>query len=511
MAEPAKPALERNESERLQQFISSVTDYAIYMLTPEGNVASWNAGAQRFKGYTADEIIGQHFSVFYTDEDRATRLPWRALQIAQDTGKFEAEGWRRRKDGTRVWASVVIDPIRDKDGTLLGFAKITRDITDKKEAQDAADALQVAREALLQSQKLEAIGKLTGGIAHDFNNLLIVITIWLSMLRQRTREPADLRLIDTMEHAASRGSALTQQLLGFARQQTLERDPRALTRVVRSMGAVLRRASRNALRFELDLAPLLPPAQIAPAQFETALHTQNVRARDATADGGRITVSTKLREFREGDMPQLPGGRYIEVAVEDTGTGMTPDVTARAIEPFFTTKEVGKGTGLGLSQVYGMVQQCGGAMHIRSAPGQGTTVMMFFPVDESEEAVAVEGPEAEKVLVVDDQPEVLEVTCEIFRTLGMNAIPAMSAREALTVLERVPDIEIMLSDVMMPGMSGAELARKAREMQPQLQVFFVSGFLGFVFVVLGGELEGYPILAKPYILGVIVRKLRELA
>jgi PAS domain S-box-containing protein len=511
MSATRKPVLAHSESERLQQFISSVTDYAIYMLTPEGNVASWNAGAQRFKGYTADEIIGQHFSMFYTEEDRATRLPWRALQIAQDTGKFEAEGWRVRKDGSRFWASVVIDPIRDKDGTLLGFAKITRDITEKKEAQDAAQALQLAREALLQSQKLEAIGKLTGGIAHDFNNLLNVVTNGLSMLRQRAREPSDLRLIDTMEHAASRGSALTQQLLGFARQQPIKREPRDLSRVIRSFEAVLRRASRNALQFEVDLAPSLPPAQVDPAQFETALLNLIVNARDATADGGRITVSTKLRDLRDGDVPQLPGGRYVEVSVEDTGTGMTQEVVSRAVEPFFTTKEVGRGTGLGLSQVYGMVQQCNGAMHIRSAPGQGTTVLMFFPVDESEPAVALETPDAEKVLVVDDQPEVLEVTCELFRTLGMNAIPAMSAREALNLLQRVPGIEFMLTDVMMPGMTGVDLARKAREIQPQLQVILASGYSGPTHAAQGGELDGFAFLSKPYKLGDVVRKLRELA
>src|SRR3954471_21604831 len=321
MTSPDTPPLSQNEAERLRQFISSVTDYAIYMLTPEGNVASWNAGAQRFKGYTADEIIGKHFSLFYTDEDRATRLPWTALQTARDTGKFEAEGWRMRKDGSRFWASVVIDPIRDESGTLLGFAKITRDITDKKEKHDAAQALQSAREALLQSQKLEAIGKLTGGIAHDFNNLLNVVSNGLEMLRQRIKEPSDLRLIDTMEHAASRGSALTQQLLSFARQQPVKREPRDLSRVIRSFEAVLRRASRNGVQFELDLAPLLPPVQIDPAQFETSLLNLIVNARDATADGGRITVSSRLRELRDGDVPQLAAGRYAEVAVEDTGTG----------------------------------------------------------------------------------------------------------------------------------------------------------------------------------------------
>ncbi|HUR89067.1 MAG TPA: PAS domain S-box protein [Ramlibacter sp.] len=634
---PPLPPLTPAESDRLRLFISSVTDYAIYMLTPEGYVASWNAGAQRFKGYTPDEIVGQHFSRFYTEEDRETRLPWRALDIAKETGKFEAEGWRVRKDGTRFWASVVIDPIRDDDGQLLGFAKITRDITDKKQAQDAlreseqrfrmlvqgvsdyaiymlsptgevtnwntgarsikgydedevvgrhfshfytpedrdkgvptralseatskgryeaegwrvrkdgtrfwahvvidairndggeivgfakitrditerkeaTKALELAREALFQSQKLEAIGKLTGGVAHDFNNLLNVVGNGLEMLRQRAREPADLRLIDTMAHAVSRGGTLTQQLLSFARQQPMKREPRDLSRVIRSFEAVLRRASRNLLQFDLDLAPSLPPALVDSTQFEAGLLNLIVNARDATADGGRISVTTRVRQLKPGEVPPLEAGAYVEVAVEDTGTGMSSEVLDRAIEPFFTTKEVGKGTGLGLSQVYGMVQQCNGAMHIRSAPNEGTTVSMFFPVDESAVAMPAEDlPEAEKVLVVDDQPEVLEVTCELFRTLGLNAIPAVSPREAINILQRTPDISFMLTDVMMPGMSGVELAQRAREIQPGMRVILASGYSGPAHAGSGGELEGFAFLAKPYKLGDIVRKLRELA
>jgi PAS domain S-box-containing protein len=635
MTPPQVPALSAGESDRLRLLISSVTDYAIYMLTPEGNVASWNAGAQRFKGYTADEITGKHFSLFYTEEDRATRLPWRALQIAQETGKFEAEGWRVRKDGTRFWAHVVIDPIRGEDGNLLGFAKVTRDITDKKQAQDAlreseqrfrmlvqgvsdyaiymlsptgdvtnwnagakrikgydeheilglhfsnfytpedrakgmpqhalseaaskgryeaegwrvrkdgsrfwahvvidairgedgelvgfgkitrditerkeaAEALELARAALFQSQKLEAIGKLTGGIAHDFNNLLGVVSNGLEMLRQRVKEPSDLRLIDTMAHAASRGDALTKQLLSFARRQPMKREPRDLSRVIRSFEAVLRRASRNAIRFELDLAPSLPPAQVDMAQFEAGLLNLVVNARDATADGGRIVVSTKLRDLRTGEVPPLEEGRYIEVAVEDSGIGMTAEVAARAAEPFFTTKEVGKGTGLGLSQVYGMTKQCGGSLVIRSAPNEGTRISLFFPADDSH-AVAQEPPEAEKVLVVDDQPEVLEMTCELFRTLGLNAIPATSAREALGVLERSPDIELMFTDVMMPGISGVELGKKARAIQPHLQVILASGYSGPTYAAQDGQLEGFTFLAKPYKLGDIVRTLRQMA
>jgi PAS domain S-box-containing protein len=621
---------------RLSQFISSVTDYAIYMLTPEGHVASWNAGAERFKGYSAGEILGQHFSRFYTEQDRADGLPWRALQIAQETGKFEAEGWRVRKDGTRFWAHVVLDPIRDEHGNLLGFAKVTRDITDKKRAlealsesehrfrmlvqgvtdyaiymlspagivtnwnagakrikgydeheivglhfssfytpeererglpmqaldqaakegryeaegwrvrkdgtrfwahvvidairndegqligfakitrditerKEAAKALELAREALFQSQKLEAIGKLTGGVAHDFNNLLNVISNGLDMLRHNGLQPSDLHLIDTMAHAASRAATLTQQLLGFARQQPFKRQPRDLSRVIRSFEAVLRRASRTGVQFELDLAARLPPAQLDAAQLEAGLLNLVVNARDATADGGRITVSTRLRQLKEGEVPAVRAGCYVQVCVEDTGSGMTPEVLARAVDPFFTTKEIGRGTGLGLSQVYGMVQQCGGEMHIRSAPNAGTAVSLFFPADETEGVTALELPEAEKVLVVDDQPEVLEMTCELFRTLGMDAIPALSGREALNALERTPNIELMLSDVMMPGIDGVELARQAKEIQPRLRVILSSGYSGPTHEATAGQLEGFAFLPKPYKLADVVRKLRELA
>jgi PAS domain S-box-containing protein len=624
-----------DEAARLRLFISAVTDYAIYMLTPEGNVASWNAGAQRFKGYAPEEIIGQHFSRFYTEEDRATRLPWRALDIAERTGKFEAEGWRVRKDGTRFWASVVIDPIRDETGTLVGFAKVTRDITDKKQAQEAlreseerfrllvrgvtdyaiymlsptgevtnwnagarrikgyeeseivglhfshfytsderergvpqralaqaaekgryeaegwrvrkdgsrffahvvidairndageligfakitrditerteaAKALELAREALFQSQKMEAIGKLTGGIAHDFNNLLNVVSNGLEMLRQRLRDAADLRLVDTMAHAVERGGTLNQQLLSFARQQPMKGQPHDLSRLIRSFESVLRRATRAALQFDFNLAPSLPPANVDAAQFETALLNLVVNARDATGDGGLITVCSRVADIKDGERPPLAGGRYVQVSVQDTGSGMPAEVAQRAIEPFFTTKEVGKGTGLGLSQVYGMVQQAGGAMDIRSAVGAGTTVSLFFPALVEQEVIEAKPVQAENVLVVDDQPDVLEVTCELFRTLGFNPIPAMSAREALSTLRRGGQVQLMLSDVVMPGMTGVELAHQARQLQPDLKVILASGYSGPAHEGAAGRLEGFAFVTKPFKMADIVRKLREI-
>jgi PAS domain S-box-containing protein len=628
--------LRSDEAETLGVFIRSITDYAIYMLTPEGNVASWNAGAQRFKGYTPEEIIGKHFSLFYTDEDRATRLPWRALETAATTGKFEAEGWRVRKDGSRFWASVVLDPIRDEQGTLLGFAKITRDITEKKQGQDAlreseerfrmlvrgvsdyaiymlspsgevtnwnagarrikgyeeheilglhfssfyteeerehgvpqralseaaekgryeaegwrvrkdgsrffahvvidairndagellgfakitrditerkeaAKALELAREALFQSQKLEAIGKLTGGIAHDFNNLLNVVSNGLEMLRQRVQDSADVRLIETMEHAVARGTTLNKQLLSFARQQPMRAEPHDMSRVIRSFEPVLRRAARSALQLNFDLSASLPAASVDSAQFEAALLNLVVNARDATANGGQITVATRSLDVHASDIPGLQPGRYVQVSVQDTGTGMPPEVVDRAIEPFFTTKEAGKGTGLGLSQVYGMVEQARGTMRIKSAVGEGTTVSLYFPALEGE--VSVVQPEVERtetVIVVDDQPDVLEITCELFKTLGLNPIPAMSAREALNVLQRHEHVELMLTDVVMPGMSGVELARKAKELQPGIKVIVASGYSGPAHAATGGELDGLPFLTKPYKLADLVRKLREL-
>ncbi|MCE3270287.1 MAG: hybrid sensor histidine kinase/response regulator [Ramlibacter sp.] len=501
--QPASPA---TELDQLRLFISSVTDYAIYMLSPEGKVASWNAGAERFKGYRADEIIGQHFSRFYSPEDQADGLPSRALRTARDTGKFEAEGWRVRKDGTRFWAHVVIDPIHDDDDRLVGFAKITRDITERK---NAAAALEETREALFQAQKMEALGQLTGGIAHDFNNLLNVVTNGISMLRERVGEPADVRMLDAIDQAASRGALLTQQLLSFARQQPLKEEPRDANRVINSFEVVLRRASRSAIAFEVKPAARLPQVLLDAAQFETALLNLVANARDATPDGGRIVLSTQCVELAQKRRGLHPG-RYVVVAVQDTGQGMSPDVACRAVEPFFTTKELGKGTGLGLSQVYGLVQQSGGDLDIVSHPGQGTTMSMYFP---ALDVLHDEGPEpdaAEKVLVVDDQPDVLEITSELFRTLGFDVLSADSGEHALEMLERTPDLRLMLSDVVMPGMSGIQLARKAKVLSPALKVILSSGYANPAVDKDPGCLDGFNFLPKPYRMADLVKMLRSI-
>jgi PAS domain S-box-containing protein len=501
----AQEELRRSE-ETFRLLVRGVTDYAIYMLSPEGQVTNWNAGAHRIKGYAETEIVGLHFSQFYTTEDRDAGLPQRALSEASSKGSYEAEGWRVRKDGSRFYAHVIIDAIRDERGELIGFAKITRDITERKEA---TRQLELAREALFQSQKMEAIGQLTGGIAHDFNNLLNVVTNGLDMLRQRVRDPADLRLVDTMVQAVEHGTTLNQQLLSFARQQPMQGEPHDLSRLIRAFEPVLRRASRSAIHFEFDLAPSLPAAKVDPTQFETALLNVVVNARDATADGGRILVSTREVVLKDGERGSVGAGEYVEVCVQDSGCGMSPEVIERAVEPFFTTKPFGSGTGLGLSQVYGMVQQAGGGMHIKSAPGEGTIVSLYFPAMQGVSPVDAALPHVETVLVVDDQPQVLDVSCELFRSLGMNAIPAQTPREAVALLQRGGEIDYVFADIVMPGMSGVELARTALKMRPSIKVILVSGYSGPAHAGVGGRLEGFPFITKPYRLAEVVRKLRE--
>jgi PAS domain S-box-containing protein len=508
MQQSALSSVDAIEAERFRQFIMGVTDYAIYMLSPEGVVVTWNAGAQRFKGYHPDEIIGRHFSMFYTDEDRARGRPVLALELARTNGKFEDEGWRVRKDGSRFWASVVIDPIVDPQGELLGFAKITRDITERHQA---AAELELAREALFQSQKMEALGKLTGGIAHDFNNLLSVIMNGLELLRM-SKEPATIaKSVDTMSRAAQRGASLTQQLLAFARQQPLKQEAHDVARVIRSFEVVLRRALSDEMHLQLQIMAELPQAMIDPTQFESAVLNLVVNARDAMNDTGEVLIDIDAATLAEHEVDRLPAGRYVRVMVKDSGAGMTAETITRAIEPFFTTKEVGKGTGLGLSQVYGMMQQCQGALTLASRVDEGTTVSLYFPAVQ-QAAVADDdiAGAAEKVLLVDDQPDVLETAISLFTHLGYEVLSADNAAQALETLRQHPDIAILFSDVVMPGMSGVELGKLARREFPDLKIVLASGYVKNALRDQMPDIGNFEMIAKPYRLSDLIRVLKVL-
>jgi PAS domain S-box-containing protein len=512
----AQEALKESE-ERFRLLVQGVTDYAIYMLDPTGHVTNWNAGAQRIKGYTQDEIVGQHFSRFYTDEDLATELPRRALETAAREGKFEAEGWRLRKDGTRFWASVVIDPIQNDRGELIGFAKITRDITERRQAQEALDQAQAA---LFQAQKMEAVGQLTGGVAHDFNNLLTIIVNNLDLLTRNARDPRDVRLIESAQRAAERGAKLTQQLLAFSRRQPLQPVLHNPNTLIEGFEAILRRACGELVKLQLALAPRVRSISVDGPQFEAALLNLIVNARDAMPEGGTLTIVTgnvTLDEKEHAPTDAKPG-QYVSITVEDTGSGIAPEILNRVFEPFFTTKEIGKGTGLGLSQVYGFVTQSGGDLRVDSTLGQGTKVTMLLPAqDNGEEAVEDEDEtvrpardSAGTVLIVEDEPAVLEVASDIFDSLGYDVLTATDANEAVAVLGGDASIDVMFSDVIMPnGMNGVELSRKAREMRPDLKVLLASGY-PMSTLPAEGLGAGVSFISKPYRWTELAEKLRML-
>jgi PAS domain S-box-containing protein len=348
------------ESERsFRLLVEGVADYALYMLDPTGVITSWNSGGQRIKGYAPSEILGRNFSCFYTEPDRANGKPQRALGIARDTGRYEEEGWRVRKDGTFFWASVVIDPIRE-NGELIGYAKITRDITERREAQLKLEQMQAQ---LAESQKLDALGQLTGGVAHDFNNLLMIISGSLNTLRKGVPDDPKLqRALSAIETASRRGAALTSQLLTFARRQSV--NPQAIDVVERinAVRDVLGTGVGSTARLQFDLERSVWPVMVDVAELETALVNLVINARDAMPDGGDITVAAANTTLPDG----TDAGDYVAISVEDTGTGIAPDVLSKIFDPFFTTKPIGKGTGLGLSQVHGFAHQAGGTVKVTS-------------------------------------------------------------------------------------------------------------------------------------------------
>ena len=500
----AEEALRESE-QRFRLLVQGVTDYAIYMLSPEGVVTNWNVGAERIKGYSYNEIVGQHFSRFYTDEDRLAGVPVRALGKAAEAGRYESEGWRVRKDGTRFGAHVVVDAVRDEEGELLGFAKITRDLTEKKQA---AEALEKAQAALFQAQKMESIGQLTGGIAHDFNNLLSVLASGLEVLSMHRQHGSDAKTLDSMRRAIDRGATLTQQLLAFARQQPLQPETRNVNRLITGFESVLRRAGNSSILFEVRLDPMVRNTVIDAARFESALLNLVVNARDAMPEGGRIEIATANATLADDEVDGLPAGEYVRLAVTDTGTGMDPETVARAFEPFYTTKEVGKGTGLGLSQVYGFIKQSGGEIVIRSKQGEGTTIAIYLP------AVATEDrdyrkADTETVLIVEDEPDLLDVASSLFMSMGYDVMTATSGQEAMNALAS-RDVDILFTDIVMPdGINGIDLATFTREHYPHIKVMLASGYPQPALKLDRGKLGEFAFVAKPYRLSDLARSLRS--
>ncbi len=454
------------ESERrFRLFIQGVTDYAIFMLDSDGYITSWNMGAQRIHQYGAAEIIGRHFSQFYTEEERQRGEPARALQVAAYEGKYVAEGWRVRRDESLFWASVVIEAIRDEVGRPVGFAKITRDITERRAAQAA---LERAQEQLAQSQKMEALGQLTGSIAHDVNNLL--------------RQPLSPVVVDLKE----RVEAVREMLVG---------------------------ALRGNVELKCDMPADIWPVQVDIAELELALVNIAVNARDAMPGGGTITLSARNIALKKSDEVDQLEGDFIALAMIDTGVGIAPDILPRIFEPFFTTKALGKGTGLGLPQVYGFAHQSGGTVTAKSSVGGGTAITIYLPrshvsLTKTAEPIPIQPVVSGQgtILIVEDNAEVAEVTASLVEQLGYRTVRAENATDALGRLQSGDKINLVFSDIVMPGgMNGIALAQEIGNRYPEIPVLLTSGYID---MAQAAETQ-VAILRKPFQLPTLEKSIRE--
>ena len=487
----------RLQLEGAQRLLDGVQDHAIFMLDAAGDVISWNKGACRIQGYSADEIMGQNFSIFYTAEERSAGVPGQALAMAAREGKYESEGWRLRKDASQFWSAVVIEAIRDDSGALTGFAKITRDISERREARQKLEA---ARDQLAQSQKMEALGQLTGGIAHDFNNVLAVVLSNLELLRQRAALPSPLlKLIDNSERAIERATALTQRMLAFARRQDLRPEPVEMAQLVAGMVELLKRTLGSQIVIQTTIPATLPRAMVDANQLELAIMNLTLNARDAMPTGGNLTIAAD-EQVLASEASGVTAGHYVRLSVTDTGVGMDLSVLARAGEPFFTTKGIGKGTGLGLAMVQGLAEQSGGRLELKSIPGKGTSAVMWLPVAETmpaNEAPSLPATAQSRpliILVVDDDLLVLLGTVGMLEDLGHTVVEATTGQAALGMLRSGEPIDVLLTDQAMPGMTGTELIKQARAQRPGLPVILATGY-----AEPAGIEAGIPVLKKPYL------------
>jgi PAS domain S-box-containing protein len=471
---------EQEASSMLAAVAESSAD-AIAGITLDGVVTAWNAGAERMLGYSREEMIGTHLSVLappgLAGEQQAILDKLRQGQRVE-----VVEVRRLRKDNTIVDLSYTISPIRDASGVLVGGATVARDMTAVKRAEAERRLLE---RRLHRSERLESLGQLATGIAHDFNNLLSAIMSYAEFVADETADrPAVQADAQEIQAAAERGARLTRQLLLFSRPETAQLSPLDVNAIMADISNLLSRTIGD--HIELNISPVagLPAIQADRGRVEQVLLNLAINARDAMPDGGIMTIETRLTELDDSYATAHPGtspGHYVELTVTDTGTGMSPDVAARIFEPFFSTKPRGQGTGLGLSTVYSIVTQAGGSIRAESEPGTGTTFHVFFPAALAAAAAAVPdrpappaGHTGDTILVVDDQPAVLVAASRILRQHGYATLEAGTYEEAVE-LASANDFRLLLTDSLMPHMSGITLAERITEFKPGLAVLYMSG------------------------------------
>ncbi|HXE66309.1 MAG TPA: MEDS domain-containing protein [Rhodanobacteraceae bacterium] len=486
----------RRSELHLETLLAGITDYAIMLLDAEGRILTWNTGGERIFGYDEHEILGSHFSRFYTRAEHDDNAPQLALRVAHEKGNHEIEAWRTRKDGTRFWASAMLMSIRDDDGHVTGYAKVIRDLTEAR----------VAEERLQQAQRMEVVGQLTGGIAHDFNNLLTIILGNIDeVLRLHPDDNAVRKAAERVSGAAERAATLTRQLLAFSRRQALKPVPVNATMLLAGMSDMLQRTLGENVRVRTTFSGNWA-CEVDAHQLESAILNLAINARDAMSEGGYLSLDVSnvhLDEELIGD--DRVSGEFVVITVADTGTGMPAEILERACEPFFTTKPLGRGTGLGLSQVYGFVRQSGGHFAITSESGVGTTIRIFLPRSREERIPHTHGalpasmPHGhETVLLVEDEAGVRRYCAEQLRELGYTVLEAGDALSALRVLDEHPGIDLLLTDVGLPVMNGGELAKRAQAKRPDLAVLFASGYPRGIVQQRGQLPSDVELLPKPY-------------
>jgi PAS domain S-box-containing protein len=481
----------------------------------DGTITAVNPAWTEVLGWRADELVGTNLIDFVHPDDLG-RTAEGGRQLAEGRSQARFDNRYRHRDGSYRWITWAARP----GETVINA--VGRDFTAERER---ADALAAAEEALRQSQKMEAVGQLTGGIAHDFNNLLAGISGSLELIQTRLAQGRlkDVdRYINAAQGASKRAAALTHRLLAFSRRQTLDPKPTDVNRLVAGLEELIRRTVGPAVTVDVIAATGLWPALVDPPQLENALLNLCINARDAMPEGGSITIETAntaldAREARERDMPPGP---YLLLRVTDTGTGMAPEIVGKVFEPFFTTKPLGQGTGLGLSMIYGFAQQSGGQVRIVSELGRGTKVCLYLPrhggtVAEEDPLAAAGAPAraapGETVLVVDDEPTVRMLVTEVLEDLGYTAIEAADSVAGLKVLQSDVRIDLLVSDVGLPGgMNGRQMAEAGRSTRPGLKVLFITGYAEAA--VLGnGQLDpGMQVITKPFVVEVLGARIREM-
>jgi PAS domain S-box-containing protein len=537
----------RRSSESARAYLAAIvesSDDAIVSKDLDGIITSWNRGAEAIFGYTPAEAVGRPIALIYPPERlHEENMILGRLRRGERIDHFETV--RRCKDGRLLHVSLTISPVRDEAGRIIGASKIARDITDRKRGEAAqrelnellerrvserthelANAIERERAevkereraeaALRQAQKMEAVGQLASGMAHDFNNLLTAILGNLELLDMRLADEHLRKLVHAAARSAQRGARLNEQVLAFSRKQHLAARSVDLNSLIDGIQDMLARTLGGTIEVTTALSPGLWPALVDPHQLEVVILNLAINARDAMASGGRVTVATRNIKTSELDPAiGLAPGDYVCIAVSDTGTGMSEEVLARACEPFYTTKEIGRGSGLGLSQVYGVAQQSGGGLRIKSTLARGTTVEVYLPRSrapgetaerqswERWPSLAARGT----VLVVDDQDDVREVAVAQLEALGFRVAHAGNGKVALELLAK-GGIDVLMADYAMPGMSGLELARVARKRQPSLPVLLMSGYVETARI--DHQVEGARLVKKPYRLAELVDAIEAL-